>query len=224
MRESLPSLIIVKTTMAASQGLFLLLGILVARHTLQAGMPLVQGMEWLLAVEVIAVAGFVGVQMVGLLGGGGRLLGQLRSVAAIGAGDTLVHADRAIATFYRRQPTRLTLSVLFNLLGWVAGAVETWLILRFLGAPLPAPTVLVIEAFGTGIRFATFFVPASLGTMEGGNVAIFLALGLDGALGLSVSLVRRVRQAAWVALGLVLLAREPTPTAAALRAAGGRAA
>ena len=74
-------------------------------------------------------------------------------------------------------------------------------------------TALAIEAFATAIKFATFVIPGSLGALEGGNVAIFAALGLGGATGLSVTLLRRLREAAWVGIGmlgpLVLSARRP---------------
>ena len=56
-----------------------------------------------------------------------------------------------------------------------------------------------------------------LGIDEGGAVAIFHALGLDPAAGLSLALVRRVREAAWIAIGLLLLGLDlPTPRTAVL--------
>ena len=54
-----------------------------------------------------------------------------------------------------------------------------------------------------------------LGVEEGGTVATFLALGLGGGLGLSLALVRRIREGAWVALGLLLLVGKPKPSRAA---------
>src|SRR5262249_61934692 len=78
-RESLVSLIVVKTTMVASQGLFLALGVLVARRLLLLGTPLVRAMEWLLVLEAVAVVGFLAVQMAGGVGGGGRLPRRVRA-------------------------------------------------------------------------------------------------------------------------------------------------
>ena len=52
----------------------------------------------------------------------------------------------------------------------------------------------MIEAFGTGVRFATFLVPASLGVQEGGFVVTFVALGLSAADGVAFGLVRRLRE------------------------------
>ena len=45
-------------------------------------------------------------------------------------------------------------------------------------------------------------IPGSLGALEGGNVAIFVAFGLPGAAGLSFSLVRRLREGTWALVGL----------------------
>src|SRR2546428_10969274 len=67
-------------------------------------------------------------------------------------------------------------------------------------------TATVIESFGTAFRFATFLIPASLGALEGGYVVTFAALGLGSTTAVSFSLVRRVREAVWVGLGLLVFA------------------
>ena len=64
----------------------------------------------------------------------------------------------------------------------------------------------MIETFGSGVRFATFLVPANLGSSEAANAGAFAGLGLSAAAGLAFSFVRRARQAVWVALGLAVLA------------------
>jgi hypothetical protein len=63
----------------------------------------------------------------------------------------------------------------------------------------------VIEAFGSGVRFATFFVPASLGALDGANAGAFAALGWTASARLAFSVVRRARQAVWIGVGLVIL-------------------
>jgi len=217
LRESLPSLVIVKTTASAAQGGFLLIGILVARWALSPDSALVRIMELLLLLETIGVVGFVAVQMRGVLGGSHRLLERLGFSGGDTMGAAAEHIDQALATFYRRQPGRLALSFLFHLLAWVASAGEVWLILYFLGQPVSLATAFVIEAFGTGIAFATFFIPGQVGVAEGGAVATFIALGLSAATGLSFSLVRRVREVTWIGIGLLLLAARPIPSPTSLR-------
>ena len=62
---------------------------------------------------------------------------------------------------------------------------------------------------------------ASLGALEGGYALTFAALGLGSTAGVSFSLIRRLREAAWIAVGLLALAlirpvslRDPTRAAA----------
>jgi hypothetical protein len=74
-----------------------------------------------------------------------------------------------------------------------------------LDVPASMLTALVIEALGSGVRFATFLVPASLGAFEGANAAAFGALGFGAATGLAFSLVRRARQIVWIVIGLIVL-------------------
>jgi hypothetical protein len=153
-----------------------------------------------------------------------RLLERL-GVRALGHGETLSRVDRGLAWFYGREPRRLTLSIAFHFVAWLLGAVEAFLILRFLGVPVSFATATVIEAFGTGVRFVTFVIPASLGALEGGYVATFIALGLGPAAGISFGLVRRVRELVWVAAGLLLFAMlrpEGLSRSALTKAPGGR--
>ena len=50
-----------------------------------------------------------------------------------------------------------------------------------------------------------FFVPGKIGTQEAGKVLLFAALGLDPARGLTVGVVRRIRELTYAVLGLLAL-------------------
>ena len=212
--ESLPSVIVAKTTITIAQGLFLVLGILCALPTLAGNSPLLRGMELMLGLEIIGIGGFVVAQTSGALGGGGRILGRLGLLGGGGAQGVL-QVDAALSHFYRHEPRRLALSIGAPFLGWVASALETWVILRVLNVPVPFVTAVIIEAVGTAVRFATFMIPAHLGAIEGGHVIAFLALGLDAAAGMSFTLVRRLREAAWVGLGFLVLTAQRSATSPA---------
>src|SRR5262249_19064764 len=114
--------------------------------------------------------------------------------------------DHGLAWFYRREPRRLALSITFHFVAWMLGAVEAYLILRFLGLDVSFTTATVIEAFGTGVRFLTFMIPGSLGALESSYVATFVALGLPPAAGVSFGLTRRLRELVWALAGLILFA------------------
>jgi glycosyltransferase 2 family protein len=101
-------------------------------------------------------------------------------------------------------------------MAYAAGSAEIYLVLVFIGIPIDWPTAIVVEAFGAAVKFASFMVPASLGALEGGNVAIFAAFGLGGSAGLSYTLVRRLREIVWTVVGLgglALLSARPTAPA-----------
>jgi uncharacterized membrane protein YbhN (UPF0104 family) len=196
---SVPSLILAKTAEVVGQGLLLATGILVAWATGAVGRSLLGPMCYLLGFEVIAVGGFILVQIGGGVGRVGRLL------AWVGAGRGARRVDGAVRAFYRSHRWSLLLSVGFHFAGWLVGTLEVLLILRALRVPASIATAIVIEALGTGVRFATFFVPASLGTLEGANAAAFAALGWAASDGLAFSIVRRGRQAVWIGIGLAVL-------------------
>ena len=112
--------------------------------------------------------------------------------------------DAALRGYYRKEWRRFALSVAFHMLGWLLGVVEALIMLAALGVDASAATATAIEALGSGVRFATFLVPASLGAFEGANAAAFGALGFGAGAGLAFSFVRRARQAAWVVIGVLL--------------------
>ena len=200
--ESVPSLIVAKTTSTVGQVLFLLFGVMIAELALDLDARLVRGMLWLLAIEGLAVGGFVLVQCTGVIARAGRLTGLLGVRRGPGFAERL---DDSLRNFYRTQRRRLLLSTGFHFAGWVLGGVEVFLMLYALKVPLSLLTAVVVEAFGAGVRFASFLVPANIGVMEGANAGAFAALGVGAGAGLAFSLVRRARQAVWVALGLVIL-------------------
>jgi uncharacterized membrane protein YbhN (UPF0104 family) len=200
--ESVPSVVIAKTTLTLAQLLFLLIGVAVAWLTLPAGAELLRWMLWLLAAEALALGGFVGAQVGGLVGRGGRLLRMLGLIGDVTHAETL---DRALRDYYRGQWRRLGLSLGFHLAGWLLTVLDAIIILWALGVSVPLTTATIVETFGSGVRFATFLVPANLGPAEAANAAAFAALGLGAAAGLAFSLVRRARQAVWIVIGLVVL-------------------
>jgi len=128
-------------------------------------------------------------------------------------------AAREALAALRARPVRFGGAVVASLLAWQTGAVETWLILRFLRVPVGARQAYAIEVLAVVIEGALFFVPAKIGTQEGGKVLIFLAAGLDPAKGFTLGFVRRLRELCWAAVGLALLGRR----GARARAAGSRA-
>ena len=200
--ESVPSVIIAKTTSTIAQVLFLTLGLILAETTVTINGQVVSAMLGLVALEALLVGGFLGTQLTGLVRRAGRLLAWAGLLAETSHAERL---DASLRRFYRHRWPRFLLSVAFHLCGWILGVLETMVFLWVLDRPVGVGTAAVIEALGSGVRFATFLVPGSVGVLEGANAGLFAALGLGASTGLAFSLVRRARQVVWIGVGLLVL-------------------
>lgn len=124
-----------------------------------------------------------------------RLLGP-RAAALDGA------ALDAALTRLSGQHGRLLRALGWQLLGYVAGSVETWYALRLLGHPVDATTAVAIEALTQAVRHAGFLVPAGLGVQEAATVLFGHLAGVGGDVALSLALAKRMRE---VVLGVAAL-------------------
>jgi hypothetical protein len=201
--ESLPSVIVAKTTHTMAQVVFLLVGLIVARLTLDRSSIVLLAMQWLLVTEILAVGGFVVVQVLGPIGATGRLLGRLRLLA--GRAGALEQMDHDLGDYYRHAPCRLALSVGCHFGGWALGILETYIMLHALTVPVSLAEATVIEAFGSGVGFAAFLIPGRLGAMEAGNLVVFATLGLSSTSAFALALVQRLRETTWAGIGLLAL-------------------
>lgn len=200
--ESVPSVVIATTTSTIAQVLFLTLGLILAETTITINGQIVSAMLGLVVLETLLVGGFLGTQLAGLVRRAGRVLAWAGLLAEISHAERL---DARLRRFYRHRWPRFLLSVAFHLCGWMLGVLETMVFLWVLDMPVGVRTAAVIEALGSGVRFATFLVPGSVGVLEGANAGVFAALGLGASAGLAFSLVRRARQVVWIGVGLLVL-------------------
>jgi uncharacterized membrane protein YbhN (UPF0104 family) len=110
------------------------------------------------------------------------------------------------ATLARLGPWRAAAVLGCFVAGWAVGAAEIYLILSWVGGAVDWRTALSLETGSVLIDGILFFVPAKVGTQEGGKVVLFAALGLNPARGLTVGVVRRIRELVYAGLGLGALA------------------
>lgn len=145
---------------------------------------------------------------IALLTAGGLLLAQRfqalrlleRAVEGIGrrwpalAISSIEGLNADALAIYRRL-RRLAAAFLFQGTAWVLGTGETWLVLHALGVDATPGQAFVVESLGAAARSAGFAVPGALAIQEGGFVLAAAAVGLPGVPALSLSLVKRVREA-----------------------------
>ena len=188
---ALASLVVDVTLSILSQALFALIGVALLA-TRGGESAAVRGLVLALAAAILLAAGLMAVQRFGLFGPLGRLFAALfgrRLAALVGDGRRI---DRMVRLLYRRR-VRIAACTVWQLAGWIAGAGEIWLALRFLGSPVSPGDALIVESLAQAVSSAAFIVPAALGIQEGGFLVIGSLIGLGPEMSLALALARRAR-------------------------------
>ena len=66
-------------------------------------------------------------------------------------------------------------------------------------------TILAIDGVTRGLKMLSGWIPARLGSDEGGAISAFALAGLSPMLGLALALIRRVRDLIWALIGIIWL-------------------
>lgn len=202
------SVVIARFTQSLGQAFFIMFGLLfvVTRGLpLQGRLPLFEIIQrWfyvpltVLALSLAALAVYAAKTWAGQSGQPAR-----RPMAAASA---WLSVKLHLGDYFLDHPGRFTASIIFFMAGYFWGAVEVFLICRFMGAPVTPIVALAIEVFSSIFEGVLFMVPAKMGTQEAGKTAIFTGLGLPAAQGLALGLIRHVRELTWAAIGFLLYA------------------
>ncbi len=202
--EGLASVVISRTVATIAQGLFVTAVTAFTFFSLGIAVPLLKALLGVVGVGVVLVGAFLLMQTRGLFAGLLGLLGRLRiklSFLEDGARDL----DRRISRYYLHQPGRLSLALTFHFLSWLAEGLEVYVLLTLLALPRSPVLAIALAAFSSAIRAGSFVVPASLGIQEAGIVFLFFSFGLPPGAAMAFSILRRLREVAWSAFGLILL-------------------
>lgn len=114
--------------------------------------------------------------------------------------DTVEESEIQVGRYFPRAPIAFILAVVVTLIGWAALILEYWLMIYFLGVELSLPQL--VAALTAARLSILMFLPAGLGALEASQTTVFSLLGLDPAVGISASLLIRLRDTALGLLGL----------------------
>jgi uncharacterized membrane protein YbhN (UPF0104 family) len=106
---------------------------------------------------------------------------------------------------FREQPRLFARLLTLAAVAHVLLVFELWVVLVRLDLPSPLFNAWLIDAATKPMGGVFFFVPGQVGTNEAILAAVFTALGLPGAVGVVVSLTRRLRSLAVASVGLAAL-------------------
>jgi hypothetical protein len=116
------------------------------------------------------------------------------------------HIEASIREYRLNQPTLVRRMFWIDLACQVLLAAEVVVVLLSLHLPLHFGAVLAIEGMTRAWKMISGWIPARLGSDEGGAISAFALTGLSPLLGLSLALTRRIRDLLWALIGIVWLA------------------
>lgn len=213
MADGLASVIVAKTTMTIAQIIYIFIGIGLSIGVLipsaSASAEYLSGLTTIVSLGLLlfATAMFIVIQHQGLFAVMFYVMAQcgIRIAALEAKREKLLALDEAIVDFYTRNRGSFFLSAGTFFGGWLVGALEAYVIVRYLGEPIDIVTALSIDALTTLIKGGTFFVPGSIGAQEAGTLILLKAYGYSDVTGMTFALLRRVRELIWIGVGALCL-------------------
>ena len=121
-----------------------------------------------------------------------------KQIAALYGQDTRAFYRSLVLEYFSRVVQSSEMMFMLLLFGIDCGGGWDGLTLTFLHS-------ILIVAFTTLFANLIGFLPMQLGVQEGGFVLSIAALGLSAALGIFVSIICRVREIIWIAIGMALM-------------------
>ncbi len=206
-REVLPTVVIQRTALFASEVAFWFLGLGIAVAVMPAVRQSQGALLWSLAVCIPVVFLLYRLQRSGFFASFYGLFKRfLKKEDALVQGLELKiqDVDTRIAAFYKTQTARNAYTFILHLAGWIAGGVETWLMFRLVGVPVTLLDGIILEALLQMLKTVSFFIPGNLGAQEAGLAYFGGWFGYAGPAGVAVSLLKRLRQLVWTAIGFAI--------------------
>ena len=203
--ESIASLAIDNLVYAASIATMLMMGLVVAL----ASVPLpIEGRDVSIGVLVALVVGAAVTMR--LLRGTWSPEGGPRPPWR----ESLSRVRQSVVAFWSASPTRVVQAFAFDMAFHVLAVYEIFLTLGWLFGGRPTMTqALVFEVLNRAVTVAFKFIPFRVGVDEALNGALAPVMGLHPAAGVTLALVRKVRNLAWTGVGLLLIAAAPARVA-----------
>ncbi len=204
-REGTASLILAKTINMIALVIFLIVGftLMTQARALPGAYEYVAGVG-LLAFAVGVFLFFV-IQRLSITSLTGTWISRWRFGRRVE--DILHHIhdmDDRLVHFYTVDRRRFAGALVLALVNWLLGVVEIYYTLVFLGHPITWAEAWIIEAVAQMVRTGAFFIPAAIGVQEGAFLLVCGAITGSPAVGLAVSVVRRIREIIWIIWGFAL--------------------
>lgn len=111
--------------------------------------------------------------------------------------------EESIRSYRLHHPAVVSRMFWIDLACQVLVAFEVTVVLWSLGLPIHFFTVVAIDGVTRALKLVSGWIPARVGSDEGGAISAFALTGFSPLLGLSLALTRRVRDLLWALIGIL---------------------
>lgn len=207
LNDGLASVVVSKTIMTMAQIVFLIAGIILATHYIVSSNYLILTVTISILMSIVFLYFLFHWQKRGLFTSIATLLEKftIKVDYIVKNREKIETLDKTIRFFYEKKKKRFYISFGYYLLAWTAGMFEVYIILYLMGYKISFFEALVIESLVQLLKSCSFFIPGSLGVLEGGGALVFTSLGHSMQMGLTYGIFRRLRELIWAGIGLIIL-------------------
>jgi uncharacterized protein (TIRG00374 family) len=208
LKEGIPSVLFDKTVEFIASTFFLICGFFLGLFTLRLPKTLTIPLIVSLGITATGTLLLILAQKIGVK----RILMRLGALIPGGRGwiekreSHLEALDQNLRLLYTRSNRKAILPFVLHVLGRLLGTVEVLIILAVLRAPVNFIQAFFICTVVTVGNSIFFILPGQWGVMESIHILVLQSLGYPAAIGLSLSVIRRIRSLIFVGLGLILFA------------------
>lgn len=103
------------------------------------------------------------------------------------------------------NPKRLLMMLVLSILHWLAGGLELYLILHFLGVDLSIIHSVIADVSVATMKISGAFIPGQIGVEEFSLKFVLALIGVTStSIWIAASVIRRIKQIVWIGLSLML--------------------
>jgi len=210
LKEGIPSVLFDKTVEFVASTIFLAVGLLLGAIFIRMPEGLLAPTFICLAVMTVGLVLLIFFSVRGFYGIVLRISGVIPKVRrwVLNREEQVKALDGNLRLLYARANLKTAAALGLHILARLTGVVEVLIILRVLGVPADYVQAWFIASVVVISNTIFFILPGQWGITESASMLVLKSLGHPAAIGLSLSVIRRIRKLAFVGLALVLFMSE----------------
>jgi len=210
LKEGIPGVFFDKTVEFVASTIFLAVGLLLGAIFIRMPEGLLAPTFICLAVTTVGLVLLIFFSVRGFYGIVLRISGVVPKVRrwVLNREEQVKALDGNLRLLYARANLKTAAALGLHILARLTGVVEIWLILKVLGVPADYVQAWFIASVVVISNTIFFILPGQWGITESASMLVLKSLGHPAAIGLTLSVIRRIRKLAFVCLALVFFMSE----------------